>query len=75
MFLKEHADIRSKIEQKLLPLLGLKAPNIVAPSTNGTAAAELAKAPGAPGVLPAKPVALAGAASAASGATAAERRK
>ena len=71
MFLKEHADIRSKIEQKVLPLLGLKAPSLPA-STNGTATPELAKlpiAPGAPGVLPAKPVAVAAAASAA------ERRK
>src|SRR5262249_24006311 len=61
MFLKEHADIRAKIEAKVLPMLGLKAP-AVTPSTNGTASGELAKAPGAPGVLPAKPVALATAA-------------
>jgi len=43
-FLKEHADVRAKIEAKLLPLLGLKAP--ATPATNGTAAtAEAAKSP------------------------------
>src|SRR5499426_3876049 len=62
MFLKEHADIRAKIEAKVLPMLGLKAP--ASPSSNGSAP-EIAKAPGAPGVLPAKAVAV----------TAAERRK
>jgi hypothetical protein len=52
MFLKEHADIRAKIESKVLPMLGLKAP-ASPPSTNGTAngtAPEPAKAPGAPGI-------------------------
>src|SRR5215510_9738170 len=64
MFLREHADIRAKIEAKVLPMLGLKAPGPVA-STNGSSP-EAVKAPGAPGVLPAKPVAIA---------SAAERRK
>jgi len=64
MFLKEHADIRAKIEAKVLPMLGLKAP-AAAPSANGTSP-EAAKAPGAPGVLPAKAVAMP---------NAAERRK
>src|SRR5262249_50043068 len=45
MFLKEHADIRAKIEAKVLPMLGLKAPS-PSPSANGTAP-EAAKAPGA----------------------------
>jgi recombination protein RecA len=64
MFLKEHADIRAKIESKVLPMLGLKAPASTA-STNGTAP-EPAKAPGAPGITPAKAIALP---------SAAERRK
>ena len=64
MFLKEHADIRAKIEAKVLPMLGLKVPAGQAP-TNG-ATPEAAKAPGAPGVLPAKAVAMP---------SAAERRK
>ena len=64
MFLKEHADIRAKIEAKVLPMLGLKAPAST-PSANG-APPEAAKAPGAPGVLPAKAVAVP---------SAAERRK
>ena len=64
MFLKEHKDIRAKIEAKVLPMLGLKVPASTA-STNG-AQPEVAKAPGAPGVLPAKAVAVP---------SAAERRK
>jgi recombination protein RecA len=64
MFLKEHADIRAKIESKVLPMLGLKAPASTA-STNGTAP-EPAKAPGAPGITPAKAIAMP---------SAAERRK
>ena len=64
MFLKEHADIRAKIEAKVLPMLGLKAPATAA-STNG-ATPEAAKAPGAPGITPAKAIAMP---------TAAERRK
>ena len=56
MFLKEHADIRAKIEAKVLPMLGLKVPAIQA-STNG-APPEVAKAPGAPGITPAKAVAV-----------------
>ena len=59
LFLKEHADIRTKIEAKLFPLLGLKAPGAAAPSANGTSHAEAApKAPGAPGISPAKAVAV-----------------
>jgi hypothetical protein len=68
MFLKEHADIRAKIESKVLPMLGLKAP-ASPPSTNGTAngtAPEPAKAPGAPGITLAKAIAMP---------SAAERRK
>jgi len=38
MFLKEHADVRAKIEAKVLPLLGLPAPG-AAPATNGSAPA------------------------------------
>jgi recombination protein RecA len=56
MFLKEHADIRAKIEAKVLPMLGLKVPAVQA-STNG-ALPEVAKAPGAPGITPAKAVAV-----------------
>ena len=56
MFLKEHKDIRAKIEAKVLPMLGLKAPAASA-STNGVTP-EPAKAPGAPGITPAKAVAL-----------------
>jgi recombination protein RecA len=56
MFLKEHADIRAKIEAKVLPMLGLKVPAVQA-STNG-APPEAAKAPGAPGITPAKAVAV-----------------
>jgi recombination protein RecA len=37
MFLKEHPDVRAKIEAKVLPLLGLKAPGGAAPATNGNA--------------------------------------
>src|SRR4029077_9198989 len=55
MFLKEHTDIRAKIEAKVLPMLGLKVPT-APPSTNGVSS-EVAKAPGAPGGLPAKAVA------------------
>src|SRR5437867_446940 len=64
MFLKEHADIRAKIEAKLFPLLGLK-PRTVPPQANG-AVPEVAKAPGAPGIAPAKAVTIP---------SAAERRK
>ncbi len=42
LFLKEHADIRAKVEAKLLPLLGLKVPGQPAaaapPTVNGTEA-------------------------------------
>ena len=55
MFLKEHADIRAKIEAKVLPMLGLKAP--ASASANG-AQPEAAKAPGAPGITPAKAIAV-----------------
>ena len=60
MFLKEHADIRAKIEAKLFPLMGLKTPGAVA-NANGSAP-EPVKAPGAPGIAPAKAVTLPGAA-------------
>jgi recombination protein RecA len=40
LFLKEHADVRAQIEAKLLPALGLKAPEAAAPSVS---------APGSPG--------------------------
>jgi recombination protein RecA len=56
LFLKEHADIRAKIEAKVLPLLGLRAPASGTPATNGSSP-EPARAPGAPGVTPAKAVA------------------
>jgi recombination protein RecA len=54
MFLKEHADIRAKIEAKVLPMLGLKAPM---PNSMGNG--EAAKAPAAPGIAPAKPAPVA----------------
>jgi recombination protein RecA len=38
LFLKEHDDIRLKIEAKLFPLIGLKAPGAPAAGTNGAAA-------------------------------------
>jgi recombination protein RecA len=56
LFLREHADIRAKIEAKLYPLLGLKQPAVAASTTNG---AEPPRAPGAPGVTPAKAVTVA----------------
>jgi recombination protein RecA len=61
MFLKEHADIRAKIEAKVLPMLGLKAPGVAA-SVNGSTpeAAKAPGAPGAPGVQPAKAVSVPG---------------
>jgi recombination protein RecA len=54
MFLKEHADIRARIEAKVLPMLGLKAPM---PNSMGNG--EAAKAPAAPGIAPAKPAPVA----------------
>jgi hypothetical protein len=54
LFLKEHADIRAKVEAKVLPMLGLKAP---APNSMGNG--EVAKAPGTPGITPAKPAPVA----------------
>ncbi len=63
LFLREHRDIRSRIEAKLYPLLGLKPPAAAASSSNG---AEPPRAPGAPGVTPAKAVSVA---------SGAERRK
>jgi len=56
LFLREHADIRSKVEAKLYPLLGLKSPIASGTSPNG---AEPSRAPGAPGVTPAKAVSVA----------------
>jgi recombination protein RecA len=64
LFLREHADIRGKIEAKLYPQLGLRVP-AANPAANG-AGGEPPKAPGAPGVTPAKAVTVA---------PAAERRK
>jgi recombination protein RecA len=44
LFLREHPDVRIQIETKLLPLMGLKAPAVQPPSTNGAApAAEAGK--------------------------------
>jgi recombination protein RecA len=37
LFLKEHKDVRAKIESRLLPQLGLKTAGAPAPATNGTA--------------------------------------
>ena len=58
LFLREHADIRAKIEAKLFPLLGLKVAGAPA-SANGAAvngaAAEAGKV--AAGITPARPVA------------------
>ena len=57
LFLREHADIRAKVEARLFPLLGLKVAGAAAgPSANGTS--HDAKAPGAPGISPAKAVAV-----------------
>jgi len=58
LFLREHTDIRTKIEAKLFPLMGLRAAGAVAPSTNGAAHADAAKAVSAVGVSPAKAVAV-----------------
>jgi len=56
MFLKEHADVRARIEAKLLPQLGLKAPAAGAgPAANGTEPP--AAKPAAPGAAGAKPAA------------------
>src|SRR5580765_8491295 len=53
MFLKEHKDVRLKIEAKLMPLLGLK---IIAPAgTNGAAPAPEAAKAAAPPAPPARP--------------------
>ena len=54
MFLKEHSDVRAKIEAKLMPLLGLKAPAAPA-GANGSAPAADAPKPGV--AAPAAPVA------------------
>jgi recombination protein RecA len=55
MFLKEHKDVRLKIEAKLLPMLGLKT---VAPTgANGTAPAPEAAKVAAPPIRPPQPVA------------------
>ncbi|MCE9628215.1 MAG: recombinase RecA [Candidatus Eisenbacteria bacterium] len=56
MFLKEHADIRNKIEAKLFPLIGLKVAGApaAAPAANGNGATN-----GTPGITPARPVAVA----------------
>jgi len=63
MFLREHADVRAKIEAKLFPLLGLKVPGGAAPPTaNGTASANGAGEVGKPGVTAARPAVVAAAA-------------
>jgi recombination protein RecA len=58
LFLREHTDIRAKIEAKLFPLMGLKPSGGVAPSTNGASHPDAVKAPAAAGVTPAKAVAV-----------------
>ena len=66
MFLREHADVRLGVEAKLLPLIGLKAPelkNSPAPAANGTAAT----AATAPTAAAAKPSATTPAAPATAG--------
>jgi recombination protein RecA len=59
MFLKEHADVRAKIEAKVLPLLGLKAPGATAPSANGNAPDPAKTAPAAEAAPAARPQAAA----------------
>jgi recombination protein RecA len=55
LFLKEHADVKAKVEAKLLPLLGLKAPGAsAAPGVAGNGT-EAAAAPAKPAQTPAKP--------------------
>jgi len=54
LFLREHADIRQKIEAKLFPQLGLRVAGSPA-SANGS---EPTRTPGAPGITPAKAVAV-----------------
>ncbi len=69
LFLKEHADVRARIEAKLLPQLGLKTPaanSTMGGHTNGTAASAEVK-PAMAGAGAARP--------AIAPATAAERRK
>src|SRR5689334_3155431 len=60
LFLKEHADVRAKIEAKLLPQLGLKAPAAnstmgPAPATNGSAPAGDAPKPAMAGAGASRP--------------------
>jgi recombination protein RecA len=60
LFLREHADVRLQVEQKLLPLIGLKAPGAPAPapaaSEPAAPVAKVADAPAArPGMPPARP--------------------
>jgi recombination protein RecA len=59
LFLREHADLRAKIEAKLFPLLGLKVAGAPASANgaavNGAAAGEAGKV--AAGITPARPVA------------------
>ena len=58
LFLREHADIRAKIEAKLFPLLGLKVAgaSVNGTTTNGAASGDAVKAATA-GITPARPVA------------------
>jgi len=51
MFLKEHADVRGKIEAKVLPLLGLRVP-AAAPAVSGDGAEKPAAAPPARAAVP-----------------------
>jgi len=59
MFLKEHADVRRKVEIKLLPQLGLKAPEapaaVPAPAAAATAPAPATPNGAKPAATPAKP--------------------
>jgi recombination protein RecA len=54
LFLKEHADVRTQIETKLLPALGMKAPAATATESaaNAPAAAKAAAPPSAPAQRP-----------------------
>jgi recombination protein RecA len=55
LFLKEHADVKAKVEAKLLPLLGLKTPGAPGVAGNGTEAAAAATPTTSPKPTPAKP--------------------
>ena len=64
LFLKEHADVRAKIEAKLMPLLGLKAsaaPAGAGAPANGATPPEAKPAPPPPTAMRPQPPAMAGA--------------